>query len=53
MACFPKDAGLDEACFKISYDILIVGVRLALGCGLIAVGWCPGAQHGGVGVLCW
>lgn len=30
VACFPKDAGLDEACFKISYDILIVGVRLAL-----------------------
>jgi NADH:ubiquinone reductase (non-electrogenic) len=27
VACFPKDAGLDEACFKISYDILIVGVR--------------------------
>lgn len=26
VACFPKDAGLDEACFKISYDILIVGV---------------------------
>jgi hypothetical protein len=28
VACFPKDAGLDEACFKISYDILIVGVSL-------------------------
>jgi hypothetical protein len=27
VACFPKDAGLDEACFKISYDLLIVGVR--------------------------
>jgi NADH:ubiquinone reductase (non-electrogenic) len=26
VACFPKDAGLDEACFKISYDVLIVGV---------------------------
>jgi hypothetical protein len=30
VACFPKDAGLDEACFKISYDILIVGVSAAL-----------------------
>eukprot|EP00878_Enallax_costatus_P042699 GHUV01050146.1.p1 GENE.GHUV01050146.1~~GHUV01050146.1.p1 ORF type:complete len:222 (+),score=80.95 GHUV01050146.1:935-1600(+) len=26
VACFPKDAGLDEACFKIKYDMLIVGV---------------------------
>ncbi|GBF96542.1 hypothetical protein Rsub_09125 [Raphidocelis subcapitata] len=26
VACFPKDAGLDEACFKISYDTLVVGV---------------------------
>ena len=26
VACFPADAGLDEACFKISYDILVVGV---------------------------
>uniref|UniRef100_A0A383VLR6 NADH:ubiquinone reductase (non-electrogenic) n=1 Tax=Tetradesmus obliquus TaxID=3088 RepID=A0A383VLR6_TETOB len=26
VACFPKDAGLDEACFKIAYDILIIGV---------------------------
>jgi hypothetical protein len=26
VACFPKDAGLDEACFKIKYDILIMGV---------------------------
>ena len=28
MACFPKDAGLDEACFKIPYDVLV----LAVGC---------------------
>lgn len=27
VACFPKDAGFEEACFKISYDLLIVGVR--------------------------
>lgn len=26
VACFPKDAGLDEACFKIKYDMLIIGV---------------------------
>ncbi|KIZ06131.1 NADH dehydrogenase, partial [Monoraphidium neglectum] len=26
VACFPKDAGLDEACFKISYDKLVIGV---------------------------
>jgi NADH:ubiquinone reductase (non-electrogenic) len=26
VACFPKDAGLDEACFKMSYDLLVVGV---------------------------
>eukprot|EP00882_Tetradesmus_deserticola_P003879 GHRQ01004103.1.p1 GENE.GHRQ01004103.1~~GHRQ01004103.1.p1 ORF type:complete len:615 (+),score=301.43 GHRQ01004103.1:630-2474(+) len=26
VACFPKDAGFDEACFKIAYDILIIGV---------------------------
>lgn len=31
MACFPKDAGLDEACFKIKYDMLIVGVRAVWG----------------------
>lgn len=26
VACFPKDAGLDEACFKVPYDILVVCV---------------------------
>ena len=26
VACFPADSGLDEACFKIAYDVLIVGV---------------------------
>lgn len=26
VCCFPADAGLDEACFKISYDALIVSV---------------------------
>jgi NADH:ubiquinone reductase (non-electrogenic) len=26
VACFPKDAGLDEACFRMSYDLLVVGV---------------------------
>jgi NADH:ubiquinone reductase (non-electrogenic) len=30
VACFPKDAGLDEACFKIAYDILIIGVSYTL-----------------------
>lgn len=28
VACFPKDAGLDEACFKIKYDMLIIGVGI-------------------------
>jgi NADH:ubiquinone reductase (non-electrogenic) len=27
VCCFPKDAGFPEACFKLSYDILIVAVR--------------------------
>ncbi|GMH44754.1 hypothetical protein BSKO_12706 [Bryopsis sp. KO-2023] len=26
VACFPKDAGLDAACFKVPYDILVVAV---------------------------
>ncbi len=26
VACFPADAGLDEACFQISYDVLVVAV---------------------------
>lgn len=30
VACFPKDAGFDEACFKISYDLLIVGASDAV-----------------------
>lgn len=25
VACFPKDTGLEEACFRIPYDILVVG----------------------------
>lgn len=29
VACFPKDAGFDEACFKIKYDMLIIGVSWA------------------------
>lgn len=26
VACFPADAGLDEACFKMNYDILVISV---------------------------
>eukprot|EP00884_Botryococcus_braunii_P007779 jgi/Botrbrau1/17001/Bobra.49_2s0060.1 len=26
VACFPKDAGMDEACFKVPYDILVLAV---------------------------
>jgi len=26
VCCFPKDAGLDQACFKVEYDILVVAV---------------------------
>ena len=25
VACFPADAGMDECCFKLEYDILILG----------------------------
>lgn len=34
VACFPKDTGLEEACFRIPYDILVVGEfsKLALQC---------------------
>lgn len=27
VCCFPADAGFPEACFKLSYDILVVAVR--------------------------
>lgn len=23
--CFPEDAGIDEACFSVEYDILVLG----------------------------
>ena len=26
VACFPADAGMDECCFKMDYDILVLGV---------------------------
>lgn len=26
IACFPADAGMDEACFKMSYDVLVMSV---------------------------
>ena len=26
VACFPEDAGFPEACFKVSYDYLVMGV---------------------------
>lgn len=26
VACFPADAGMDECCFKMEYDILVLGV---------------------------
>lgn len=25
VACFPPDSGLDESCFKILYDMLVLG----------------------------
>ena len=25
VACFPEDVGMDEACFQLEYDILILG----------------------------
>ena len=27
VACFPADAGMDECCFKVEYDILILGLQ--------------------------
>ena len=30
VACFPAEAGLDEACFKVPYDMLILGDRWCL-----------------------
>lgn len=30
VACFPVEAGLDEACFKVPYDMLILGDRRCL-----------------------
>lgn len=26
VCCFPADAGLDEACFKMTYDVLVMAV---------------------------
>uniref|UniRef100_A0A7S3QLS1 NADH:ubiquinone reductase (non-electrogenic) n=1 Tax=Dunaliella tertiolecta TaxID=3047 RepID=A0A7S3QLS1_DUNTE len=26
VCCFPADSGLDEACFQVSYDVLVMGV---------------------------
>lgn len=25
VACFPPDSGMDESCFKIPYDVLVLG----------------------------
>ena len=30
VCCFPEDAGLDKACFKLSYDVLLVSVSRPL-----------------------
>jgi len=27
VACFPPDSGMDESCFKIPYDVLVVCER--------------------------
>jgi hypothetical protein len=27
VCCFPDDAGMDSACFKLSYDVLLMSVR--------------------------
>ncbi len=32
VACFPKDTGLEEACFRVPYDILVVGASV-VACG--------------------
>ena len=28
LACFPPDSGMDDSCFKIPYDVLVLGKRL-------------------------
>ena len=28
VACFPPEAGLDDTCFKVPYDMLILGAAL-------------------------
>lgn len=27
VCCFPADSGMDEACFLVPYDVLVMGVR--------------------------
>lgn len=44
VCCFPEDAGLDTACFKLSYDVLVVAVgagacaRVFAGKGVLGCG---------------
>ena len=39
VACFPPEAGLDDTCFKVPYDMLILGAAL------------PGKVHCGMRLL--
>ncbi|KAK9866900.1 hypothetical protein WJX84_011085 [Apatococcus fuscideae] len=43
VACFPKDTGLDEACFRIPYDILVLAVGSVSEClsALLCLSWSP------------
>ncbi len=45
VCCFPEDAGLDTACFKLSYDVLVV----AVGAGPVRQGCVVGCMQLGHG----
>lgn len=48
VCCFPADAGFDEACFKMTYDILVVSVS---GRAWLASGGWGWREEGGA--ACW
>ena len=43
VACFPPEAGLDDTCFKVPYDMLILGAALP-GEGALRNALCLGAR---------
>ena len=41
VACFPADAGLDECCFKVAYDILVLGEQHNVSSAEVTCSVCP------------